>query len=462
MSKNDHPTRREFLGGAAAAVGGALLGGARPARAASPASARPVLDSVDVLVVGGGSAGIGAALGAARAGAKTLVIENHAFFGGVAAWALGMGMNQMRPRGKPRSAVHELLIKSVAAYGDQGCRIGTHQLYCNVEYLKVAVLDALDEAGARYLVGLRAVDAIVEGNRVAGVVVATKRGLMEIRAKAVADCTGDADVAFFAGAATSTDPTMLMPMTLGLALGHVDAAKAKPDDVIKAVRAARPKYPRNPSVFVEVQPIAGSHGWYVNHSGTADLGRIDATDPVERSRAECFSRRQGLDMIRSLRESDHPGLREMEWAAGGPQVSVRESRLLKGAYVLTVEDAYAGRVFPDAVAWRSGYVDLGGEKNESRIVQKMMVHDVPYRALLPETVDGLLVAGRCISATHVAAAAGKSMGNCMATGHAAGTACALAARMGVVPREIKVAALQDLLRKDGVDLSPSVREQGRI
>ena len=167
-------------------------------------------------------------------------------------------------------------------------------------------------------------------------------------------------------------------------------------------------------------------------------------------------------MIRSLRESDHPGLREMEWAAGGPQVSVRESRLLKGAYVLTVEDAYAGRVFPDAVAWRSGYVDLGGEKGESRIVQKMMVHDVPYRALLPETVDGLLVAGRCISATHVAAAAGKSMGNCMATGHAAGTACALAARMGIVPREIKVAALQDLLRNDGVDLSPSVREQGRI
>ena len=331
-------------------------------------------------------------------------------------------------------------------------------MYANVEYLKVAALDALDEAGARYLVDLRAVDAIVEGGRVSGVVVATKRGLMDIRAKAVADCTGDADVAHFAGAATMTDPQMLMPMTLALALSHIDTARVKPDDVIAAIRGARSKYPRNPSVFIEVQPIAGSHGWYVNHSGTADLGRIDATGPVARSGAECFSRRQGLDMIQSLRESDNPGLREIEWAAGGPQVSVRETRRLKGVYVLTEEDAKAGRVFEDAIGWRSGYVDLGGEQGEARVDQTMEIHDVPFRALLPEKLDGLLVAGRCISATHVAAA-GRSMGNCLATGHAAGAACALAAATGSVPRDIKVAELQDMLRRDGVDLAPPNRVQ---
>jgi succinate dehydrogenase/fumarate reductase flavoprotein subunit len=89
----------------------------------------------------------------------------------------------------------------------------------------------------------------------------------------------------------------------------------------------------------------------------------------------------------------------------------------------------------------------------------MRVHDVPYRALLPAKLDGLLVAGRCISATHAGAAAGKSMGNCMATGHAAGLAAALCAQQGCLPRELKVASLQDRLRADGVDLSPKERAQ---
>jgi len=105
------------------------------------------LAQTDVLVVGGGPAGIGAALGAARAGAKTLLIESQGFFGGVAAWSLGMPINQMRPERKPRSVVHELLIQKLLAYGDQAVCIGQHQLYCNVDYLKVAVLDALDEVG---------------------------------------------------------------------------------------------------------------------------------------------------------------------------------------------------------------------------------------------------------------------------------------------------------------------------
>ncbi len=98
------------------------------------------------------------------------------------------------------------------------------------------------------------------------------------------------------------------------------------------------------------------------------------------------------------------------WIGTGPQVSVRESRRVKGVYVLTEEDALNGRTYDDAVAWRSGYLDPGGQKG-GRFV-KMKIHDVPYRALVPETLDGLLMAGRCLSATHVAAAVGKSMGNC--------------------------------------------------
>lgn len=164
--------------------------------------------TTDVLVVGGGPAGIGAAVGAAKAGAKTLVLEDQAFFGGVAAWGLGMCMNQMRPFNEPRSFVHELLLKKLQAYGEQAVRLSTHQFFVNVDYLKAAVLDALDEVGCNYLVHAKAVDAIAEGNQVKGVVISTKRGLREVRARVVVDCTGDADVAYFAGTRPRSKPAI--------------------------------------------------------------------------------------------------------------------------------------------------------------------------------------------------------------------------------------------------------------
>ena len=461
---NTETTRRDFLSAATLAVaGGAVLAASVvsvPAQGLAPtttASRRPTLAQVDVLVVGGGPAGIGAALGAARQGAKTLLIENHSFFGGVAAWSMGMQMNQMRPGGKPRSQIHELLIDKLKAYGDQAVRLGQHEVWCNVEYLKVAVLDALDAAGSRYLVHVRAADAIVENNRVAGVVVATKRGLMTIPAKVVVDCTGDADVAFYAGAETMKEADALMPMTLGLTLTNIDKTQVRLADVEKAMHQARDKHPLIPSGFIEVKQVAHSVSWWINHAGTADLGRVDPTDVEQRTRAECFSRRQALQMVQALRESDNPALRQIEWSGAGPQVSVRESRRVKGVYVITEEDAMAGRTFEDAIAWRSGFLDLGGQKGGKYV--KMQIHDVPYRAIVPEKLDGLLMAGRCISATHAGAAAGKSMGNCMATGHAAGMAGAMCARENCQPRDLKVAELQGALRAAGVDLAAKDREQ---
>ena len=443
---------------------GALTAASGPAVSAPSATvsarAHPVLDAVDVLVVGGGPAGIGAALGAARSGAKTLLIENHSFFGGVAAWSLGMQMNQMRPFGRPRSAVHELLIHKLAAYGEQAVALGEHEVWSNVEYLKVAILDALEEARAAYLVHLRAVDAIVERNRIAGVVVGTKRGLMSIRAKTVVDCSGDADVAFFAGAETMIEPDKLMPMTLALELTNVRRPGAEPAKIAAAIRAGRVKYPLITSGFLEIKPVAHAGNLWINHAGTADMGRVDATDPVERSRAECRSRRQALQMVQAIRESDDPDVRRIEWGSAGPQVSVRETRRIKGEYILTEEDAMSGRRFDDSIGWRSGLIDLGGQAGTKLI--RMKIHDVPYRSLVPEKVDGLLVGGRCISATHVGAGAGKSMGNCMATGHAAGVAAALCAQKALQPRELKVGLLQERLRAEGVPLDLANREQTNL
>jgi len=464
MKTQTQTTRRQFLtsSGTLAAAGATLATGALPARAQTatslPARRHLVLDTVDVLVVGGGPAGIGAALGAARRGVKTLLIENHSFFGGVAAWSMGMQMNQMRPGGTPRSQIHELLIEKLNAYGDRAIRFGQHEVWTNVEYLKVAVLDALDAAGCRYLIHVRAADAVVENNRVTGVVVATKSGLQTIRAQVVVDCTGDADVAFYAGAETMIEAEALMPMTLGLTLTNIDPEVVRPADVEKAMRLGRARRSLIPSGFIEIKPVANSKtSWWINHAGTADLGRIDPTDVESRTRAECFGRRQALQMVQAVLDSENPALQQIEWSGAGPQLSVRESRRVKGVYVITEEDAMRGRTFEDAIAWRSGFLDLGGQKGGKYV--KMQIHDAPYRAILPEKLDGLLTAGRCISATHAGAAAGKSMGNCMATGHAAGIAGAMCAAKQCIPRELKVAELQTALRGDGVRFDLVEREQ---
>jgi hypothetical protein len=262
-------------------------------------------------------------------------------------------------------------------------------------------------------------------------------------------------VAFFAGAETMMDPKALMPQTLALALSNTGTARAS--DVSAALRAGKKKYPLITSGFLEIRQTSHGHNLWVNHAGTADLGRIDVTDPRERTRAECTSRRQAIQMIQAIRESENPSARQIELAAAGPQISIRETRRVKGLYQITEEDALAGRTFEDSVAWRSGFVDLGGQTGVP--MTKMKVHDVPFRSILPEKIDGLLVGGRCISATHVGAGAGKSMGNCMATGHAAGVAAALCAQKGVQPREIKVPELQARLRGEGVNLELKDRDQ---
>lgn len=448
-------TRRGLLKQAGLGVGLAAVTplSANTAQAAAVPKTKQLIET-DVLVVGGGPAGIGAALGAARTGSKTLLIETCGFMGGVASWSLGMPINQMRPGSKPRSVVHELLIEKLLNYGDQAVHIGQHQLYCNVDYLKVAILDALEEVGCQYLVHLSAVETLMEGNRVTGVMVNTKQGLATIRAKVVVDCTGDADVAYFAGAETMMETVEpRMPNTMLVNFGNVTPEQVRGANRRTIAKRAKEKYPLLPPGW-GMGPVSNCHHYFSNHTGTRDIGQFDMTDPIERSKAECIGRRQAVQMTQAMREFGGENMKDVELVGTGSQISVRETRRLKGVYILTEEDAAKGNTFEDTIGWRSGYLDLMGYKFTG-----MRIHDVPYRALLPVKVDGLLTAGRSISATHVAMAAGKSMGNCFATGHAAGLAAAMSAKKKIMPRELKVAELQDALREDEVDLEMGGKKQ---
>ncbi len=414
-----------------------------------------LLIKTGVLVVGGGPAGIGAALGAARCGAETFIVENYGFFGGVGTWMLGMSINQMRPESKPRSAVHEQVIGKLEAYGPSAAKFVKHGILCNVDYYKVSLLDALEEAGCKYLVHTKVVDTIVENNRVAGVVIATKRGLATIMADVVIDCTGDADVSYFAGADTLKDPEQVSPQTLAIRVSQVqdDGITYKHRMDSERVQKAKAKYPLIPNSWTLAR-IANDHSFYVNHAGTKVFGHLDITDQFVFTEAECKSRRQVVEMVEAAKEFGPPELRNIEISGTGPQIGIRESRRIKGLYILTEEDAVQGSTFDDAIAWRSGAMDIGFTR-----LSEMKTHDVPYRALLPEHIDGLLVAGRAISATHIGASSGKSMGNCIATGHAAGVAASLSIQQKCQPRELKAGKIQEVLRKHEVDLTRGGKSQ---
>ena len=179
--------------------------------------------------------------------------------------------------------------------------------------------------------------------------------------------------------------------------------------------------------------ISNCHHFYINHSGTRDLGNFDVTDPFQYSKAECLSRRQVVQMTEAMRNFGNGDLKNCEIVGASTQIGIRESRRIQGAYILTEEDAMKGSRFEDVIAWRSGWFDIGFQRTEL-----MKIHQVPYRAIVPLQIDGILAAGRCISASHEGAAAGKSMGNCYATGHAAGIAAALSSKTGKAPRELNV------------------------
>jgi len=437
--------RRNFVSTGIALSAGVAMSGANKAFGQVINKKRYNSIKTKVLVVGGGPAGIGAAIGSAKMGVETLLIENYGFFGGIASQSIGMCMNQMRPDSNPRGYVHELLLEKLRNYGDQAVRVSTHQFLVNVEYLKVAIMDALDEVNCKYIVHLKAVDAITEGNRVKGVIVSTKSGLMEIIADAVVDCTGDADITYFSGAPTLIETGNLSPQTLLLNISNLERFSSA--DMKGVPEKAKDKYPLIPGGWGMAR-VSNCKHFVINHSGTKEMGNFDITNPFQFSEAECKSRRQVIQMTEVMRNYGGGELKNCEIVGAGTQIGVRETRRIKGGYILTEEDAIEGKKFDDAIAWRSGWLDVGFVR-----LSQMKIHQVPYRSLIPDGIEGLLAAGRCISATHIGASSGKSMGNCVATGHAAGVAAALASKTNKAPREIKVDDIKKILTSHGVDLT---------
>jgi glycine/D-amino acid oxidase-like deaminating enzyme len=414
----------------------------------------------DVIVVGSGSAGASAAIAAARTGANTVLVERFGFMGGTSTQVLDTFYGFYTPGsvaykvvgGVPDDVVralkeHKAAFERPNTYG-AGTGITYDPMMLRIVWERLALA-----AGVRLLYHSFCTDVIRDGSRITGVVVNGKRGLMKLTARVVIDCSGDADVCHQAGApyerAGEIDPAQTLTTTFRMINVDVERAKAFGKKAMwekmdEANQTGRYDLPRKEGSW----HITTQRG--VVHTIMTRVADVDATDPVALTGAEIEGRRQVVEYVRFLR--DHvPGYENAELSWFCEPIGVRETRRVYGRYRLTREDCLSARKFDDAVAACGAPIEdhHGGSDTRWEYLPDGMTYDIPYRALIPQEVDGLLVAGRCFSATHDAHASCRSMAQMMALGQAAGAAAALAVQRDTLPHLLDVPVLQDRLLEMG-------------
>jgi len=461
-----------------------------------PAREVPIVDEVDVIVAGGGPGGLPAAVAAARHGASVLLVERYGFLGGMAAAGLVAPIlghtasrgNTPEQASRYTAPIVEGLLKEIAermhALGGAPSWEETllaWGIYFDAEALKRAADELVQEAGVNLLLHAMVTDSIVEDGRIKGLIVESKSGRQAVMGNLVIDATGDADVAYRAGAPTRRGRDF---DGLGESAGsflHIggvshlnEEQRANAVEKVEEAALRGRLHLYNPLVT----KLNAYHREFFSPNMTRALG--DPTDVRDLTRMELDVRRDIWDVIRFLRE-EAPGFEQCYLRAIASQVGIRESRQVIGDYVLTGSDVVGGRKFEDAIARGSWFVDIHCPYGHTMPVDLCVTecvrqgdcpfwvaehegsmvsragwgppiddwYEIPYRCLVPKDVDQLLVSGRCISADHEGMAGARVMGTCIAIGQAAGTAAALALRDGVGPRDVDIDELRRVLRADG-------------
>ena len=448
----------------------------------------PVSHETDVLVVGGGIAGVMAALAAGRVGARTLLVERFGSLGGTGTAAM---MNLFYvPYAASRGLVRELFDRLIA----RGGAIPGEFVVYDPELYKVTALEMLAEAGARVLLHTFVSDVVLDGRVLRGIVAENKSGRQAILSRVTVDASSDADIAARAGApyvkARERDGKM-RPMTLIFRMGGVDVprlveyVRSHPDDFspdplqcmldlehqmirvfgfFKLVEEAKARGELWPDCYYfRVESVLPDRG-VLTVNATRVYG-VDGTNAEDLSRAEIETRHQMIQLANWAR-TRVPGFERSFILDSANTIGVRETRRIRGEYLMTEEDILAGRRYDDVVgvdANQQNPREQGGhppdgqeggpqDREARELVARMFVYEIPYGCLVPREVDGLLVAGRCISVDHHADVYTRNQGTAMATGVAAGAAGALAARAGVPPRAVDIRAVQRELARLGADL----------
>jgi hypothetical protein len=438
----------------------------------------PSAGKAEAIVVGGGPAGIAAAIASARNGARTFLIEQYGFLGGMATAGLvgpfmtSFGIDGQDPiiEGIFRELVDRMIalgaaidpadVKGFSAYGGYHAYGHERVTPFDPEALKYVAQEMTLEAGVELKLHRFFVDSIVQESKITAIVVASKSVLEAFEAEIVIDTTGDGDVAARAGAPYEKgrpEDGLLQPVSLFFRVGNVD------DEAVQGYMDEHPKDESFRSIVREAKQqgeFSHSKDWFtmfrLPRAGEwwANVSRVhgvDATDAEQLSQAEVEGHRQVLYLVDFMRKR-LPGFRDCYLIDSGTQIGVRETRRIMGDYVLTAEDVFEARQFEDAIARVSFPIDIHDVKGGGGFFEgprEGPYYTVPYRCLVPQGIENLLVAGRCISATHEAHGSLRVMPPCFATGQAAGTAAALALETKTPPRQVDVGLLRASLTEQG-------------
>ena len=445
----DH-TRRTFI--QATAIGAAATSTALIAAEPKSSAKSSRTIETDVLVCGGGCAGSAAALAASRAGAKTLLVEKAPFAGGIIT-SVGLpyfdGIAHIdTKRIVVRGIALELLSKSGVCAPDAKTVAKHNPAILNTFEFKLLLDGVFQEQKDNLSVLFNSFicDAQSKGGRVESVTVANKDGLVTIKPKVVIDCSGDADVAAWAGAPFEQNKEV-QPLTLHFRIGNVQPHADFGIQCREALAAAQqrgelPHYYGPGVMFLYAKNEVYIHGVRVP---------ADPTDAADLSRAEMQGRADAHAMFRAWKR-DVGGFKDAYFMEAYPWIGVRESRRIIGQHVLTEDDLMTSRRFDDAIATGCWYLDLHPNKTvvgsandfNPRKVQPEP-YDIPYRSLVPQKIENLLVAGRCHSATRGAHASSRVTVTAMAMGEAAGVAAAISLKDKTSVAEINGAKVREKL-----------------
>lgn len=429
-----------------------------------PARRIPVRHVVDVLVVGGGSAGMAAASSAARLGANVLLVERNGYLGGTLTMVtLGSICGLYTVTDDEVTPIvggfaKELIGRLQTMGGPKNPMrwLKTASMPYDPSAMKIVSDEILTESGARLAFHCAAVAVHKQGNRLTGVTFEGRDGRWACLADVVIDCTGDGDIAALAGAAFEHDPAIIQAPTTMFRFGGVNVGRAAQitrdelrNHLEKAV-AAGLNLPRTTGGAFSTQP----YSMHMNITRVVRNERApDPLDTAELTEAELEGRRQLKMYLQAFREFV-PGYENCYIADIGAHVGIRESRRLQGRYRLSLEDVLGQARFDDAVACSAWPVEEHGAGRATRWVflEPGTYYQLPYRMMLPGGVDGLLVAGRCSSASHDAHASMRVAAVCMALGEAAGVAAAHAVAERTSLDAIDIGALRKQLLRQGAFL----------